>query len=377
MARDELKAQREQVRQRDQFLAMLGHELRNPLSAITMAVELDGEGAAAQYKAIVSRQARHLTRLVDDLLDVARVTTGKIVLQRAPIDVTDLVRRALLGTQAAMAQHQLSLQLEIAEQPLVVEADAVRLEQILVNLLNNAIKYTPAHGRIEVHVLALEDEAQVRVRDNGVGIAPDMLPRVFDLFAQAEGTLDRAKGGMGIGLTLVRSLVQLHGGRIEAESEGLGLGSTFIVHLPRSRERSLPSHRAPTPRTKTAQRQVLIIEDNDDSRELLASVLRRRKHEVETAVDGPSGVERALRRSFSAILIDIGLPGLDGYAVARALRAQLGHDVLMIAVTGYGQPEDKQRALDAGFDAHLTKPVELGRLEHLLARECGSNHATK
>jgi signal transduction histidine kinase/ActR/RegA family two-component response regulator len=380
MARDELKAQKEQVRQRDQFLAMLGHELRNPLSAITMAIELESEDGGAQYKAIVKRQARHLTRLVDDLLDVARVTSGKIVLQRAPLEVTELVRRTLLGMNPALLRHELSLRAELPEEELVVEADSVRLEQILVNLLNNAIKYTPPRGQIEVQVSGSAEQVELRVRDDGAGIAPEMLPRVFDLFAQAEGTLDRAKGGMGIGLTLVKSLVRLHGGSIAAESAGLGHGSTFVVRLPRAQGPSATtSTRLASARAGSRQRDVLIIEDNDDSRELMTSLLTRRSHKVSAAADGPSGVELALRQHPSAILVDIGLPGLDGYAVARELRPRLGSDVLMIAVTGYGQPEDKRRALEAGFDAHLTKPVDVQRLELLLARGPKSlaDHALK
>jgi signal transduction histidine kinase len=372
VARDELKAQREQVRQRDQFLAMLGHELRNPLSAISMAVAVEDDGAGAEYKAIVARQARHLTRLVDDLLDVSRVTSGKVALQRAPLDLSELTRRALATVSSTLAQAELSFRAQLPDEPVVIEGDAVRLEQVLINLLNNAIKYTPAGGRIELSLLARPDQVELRVRDDGVGIAPEMLPRVFDLFAQAEGTLDRAKGGMGIGLTLVQNLVHLHGGKVSAESEGIGHGSTFVVRLPRKAALTLrPSEPPASKHPKNCGRDVLIIEDNDDSRELMASMLRRRSHKVFAAADGPSGVELALGQHPNAILVDIGLPGLDGYAVARTLRPQLGRDVLMIAITGYGQPEDRRRALAAGFDEHLTKPVDLSRLELLLERAPG------
>lgn len=369
LARDELKAQREQVHQRDQFLAMLGHELRNPLAAITMAIELEGDEHAAHYKAIITRQARHLTRLVDDLLDVARVTSGKIVLQRAPIELNELVRRTLFSMNAAFLQHELTLRVDIPSEPLVVDGDSVRIEQIFVNLLNNAIKYTAKRGHVTVKLAGDAEQVELSVSDDGAGIAPDMLPRVFDLFAQAEGTLDRAKGGMGIGLTLVKSLVRLHSGSIVAESAGLTKGSRFTVRLPRVYTPGLKLSARPTQAPAVSmQRDVLIIEDNDDSRELMASMLRRRSHKVSAAADGPSGVELALRQHPSAILVDIGLPGLDGYAVARELRPRLGNEVLLIAVTGYGQPEDKLRALEAGFDAHMTKPVDVQRLEHLLAR---------
>jgi signal transduction histidine kinase/CheY-like chemotaxis protein len=373
IARAELYAQQRAVRERDQFLAMLGHELRNPLSAITMALELDASMQRSKYAEIVRRQVRHLTRLVDDLLDVARVTSGKIVLRREEVDLRALLQRCVNALRPS-AKNGTTLRELRADDPHVwVHADPVRLEQVITNLINNALKYTTAGGVIEVSVEAEGDHAVLRVHDTGVGLAPDMIDRVFELFTQVEDTLDRAKGGMGIGLTLVRSLVTLHGGTVEAQSAGLGQGSLFTVRLPRLAKTS-------DARAREAQRKdnhtdlpqpcdVLIIEDNDDTRELLAAILERRGHRVFTAQDGPTGVSEALARHPRVLLVDIGLPGLDGYAVARSIREKLGRSVCMVAITGYGQPEDRTRALDAGFDVHLIKPVDLAVLERLLSRE--------
>jgi signal transduction histidine kinase/CheY-like chemotaxis protein len=370
VARAELHAQQQGIRQRDQFLAMLGHELRNPLAAITMAIELDEQSERATYRAIVQRQARHLSRLVDDLLDVARVTSGKIVLQREPLELRELVERAIQSLSPTLHAQHMKVRVKAPQPTPQVNADAVRLEQIIVNLLTNAIKYTPAHGQLEVWIGRECEQAVLRVTDSGVGIAAEMLPRVFDLFTQAEATIDRAKGGMGIGLTLVRSLAELHGGSVEAHSEGLGKGSTFTVRLPglaRAADAPLRGAAAPSEPPARRSRNLLIIEDNDDSRELLACMLERLGHSVSTAADGLEGVAAALSQRPDAILIDIGLPGLDGYGVAQRVRFAFGPAVYLIALTGYGQPEDRARALQAGFDVHLTKPVDVGRLEQLLS----------
>lgn len=372
VARAELLAQQQAIRQRDQFLAMLGHELRNPLAAITMAIELHEENDSAAYRAIVQRQARHLGRLVDDLLDVARVTSGKITLQRAPLELREVVERAVQSLSAAVHAQRLTLRVRCGGpgSP-AVHADAVRVEQLLVNLLTNAVKYTPAGGNIEIWIGQDRDQAVLRVRDSGVGIAHEMLPHVFDLFTQVSATIDRAKGGMGIGLTLVRSLVELHGGSVDAYSEGLGKGSTFTVRLPAlAPPAAAQQRREEDPGEHPAARcnDVLIVEDNDDSRELLACMLSRLGHQVSTAADGLAGVESALSRRPDAVLVDIGLPGLDGYGVARKVRRALGAAVYLIALTGYGQPEDRARALEAGFDVHLTKPVDIAQLEQLLSR---------
>ncbi|MET0342608.1 MAG: ATP-binding protein [Polyangiales bacterium] len=369
-ARDELREQRRAVYLRDQFLAMLGHELRNPLSAIMMALELEGDGNARAHREVMRRQAKHLARLVDDLLDVSRVTSGKIVLRRESLDLTGLVARCVDALTALAASHEQTLTLRTHGEPVMVDADPVRIEQVLVNLITNASKYTPAGGNIVVELSASETEAQLAVRDDGVGISADMLPHVFDLFTQVESSLARAKGGMGIGLTLVRSLVGLHGGTVEAESDGVDRGSTFVVRLPRvAMQRSAaPSEAVAQAAQKPQGMRILVVEDNDDSRTLLAMLLSRRGHQVTTAVDGPSGVAEAIAQRPEALLVDIGLPGLDGYGVAREIRRALGDDVTLIALTGYGQPDDRARALAAGFDVHLTKPLNVAQVDALLSR---------
>jgi signal transduction histidine kinase/ActR/RegA family two-component response regulator len=373
-ARAELFEQQRAVKQRDQFLAMLGHELRNPLSAILLALNLEGDRAQAKYREIVGRQVRHLTRLVDDLLDVSRVTSGKITLKREPMDLAALTQRCVASLLPQVQREETTLRYRGPEQPLLVHADPVRLEQVITNLITNARKYA-ARGTIDVLVAEHDGEALLEVRDTGVGIAPEMLGRVFELFTQVEGTLDRAKGGMGIGLTLVRSLVELHGGTVSAESSGIGSGSVFTVRLPRFHESeraavSLPSDRERTSESRGArQYSILVVEDNPDSRELLITLLEARGHHVLSAADGTSGVEAALEHRPDVLLIDIGLPLLDGYGVAQRVRAALGGEPYMIAVTGYGQPDDRRRALAAGFDLHLTKPLDIARLDVLLSAE--------
>jgi CheY-like chemotaxis protein len=363
-ARAELAAQQRAVRERDQFLAMLGHELRNPLSAISMAINLDRDGNS-KYRDIMRRQVSHLSRLVDDLLDVSRVTQGRITLRKERLDLAALLQRSLAALGPALAQHQLGLQLN---RSLHVEGDPVRLEQVINNLLQNAIKYTPAGGRISV---ALDEEdgcVVLRVRDSGVGISPEMIGRVFDLFTQAEHSLDRAKGGMGIGLTLVRTLVELHGGKVEAASAGLGRGTVFTVRLPQPQREELQISPDQTGKIASRRHKLLVIEDNDDSRELLCALLTEYGHRVSSAADGLSGVEQALKVQPEVMLVDIGLPGLDGYGVAKRVRERYGSAPYLIALTGYGQPEDRARALASGFDEHLTKPLDIKQLESLLSK---------
>ena len=378
-ARAELQAQQRAVRERDQFLAMLGHELRNPLSAIGMAMQLDGHGPhASRYRDIMSRQLGHLTRLVDDLLDVARVTSGKIVLRCETVDLVALTQRCINQVRPALSEGT-TLELAKPQTQVFIQADPVRIEQVISNLLNNAIKYTGAGGQIQVELNIEGAEAVLRVRDSGIGLAPAMVERVFELFAQAEGSLDRAQGGMGIGLTLVRSLVELHDGTVSAASAGLGRGSEFTVRLPCSTTAAESGVRAtqeePAVQDHT-QEQVLIVEDNEDSRELLAAILTQRGYQVSTAEDGQSGIDGALSRRPQVLLVDIGLPGIDGYGLAREVRSKLGDDVYLVALTGYGQPQDRSRAMDAGFDVHMTKPVDIDALERLLAsRSAAANSA--
>jgi signal transduction histidine kinase/ActR/RegA family two-component response regulator len=360
------------VRQRDQFLAMLGHELRNPLAAIHNAVELahlygSPDERLGRPLAIVERQARHLTRLVDDLLDVSRVTSGKVTLQHRVVDIGALLRAVVQQVEPACRQRSLGLSLATTGEPGRVLGDPVRLEQVFSNLLTNAIKYTPLGGRIEVRLDVRDEDVDITVADTGVGIAAEALPHIFDLFNQAPPTLDRAQGGLGIGLTVVRSLVELHGGQVRPSSAGLGQGAQFMVRLPRTTAPVEDLNDADTEADDPHGRHILIIEDNADNRDSLRDLLEERGHRVDVASDGPQGIEEALRLRPEVALIDIGLPTLDGFEVARRLRRALGPDVFLIALTGYGQPEDKDLAKQAGFDAHLTKPMHPNDLERMLS----------
>jgi signal transduction histidine kinase len=368
-ARAEMARHKLAVRQRDQFLAMLGHELRNPLGAILLAVEMIKVGHAAQKHAeIIERQGNHLARLVDDLLDVARVTTGKVVLQQRPLELNALLRDSIDPQKRALGHAQsLSVSFSGAPREVLLEGDPVRLEQVFTNLFTNAVKYTPAGGRVEVSVEEADGEAIVRFKDSGVGISPEMLPRVFDLFAQADRTLDRSQGGLGIGLTLVRNLVELHGGSVSAFSEGLGRGSEFVVRLPRTAASvAAKGKRRDDGGGEGAVYRVLVVEDNADTRELLSTMLEHLGHDVRSARDGIAALDAARVFQPQVLLIDIGLPRIDGYEVARRARELLGRSAILVALTGYGQPEDKRRALDAGFDVHFTKPIDAKKLKRLL-----------
>ena len=363
---EERKSAERQNHAKDEFLAMLGHELRNPLSAISSAASLIGlpgvsvDGVARARK-IIQRQSQHLGRIVDDLLDLSRAMSGKILLNRAPLDLAPLLAACLETYKATgrSADYQLSVELDAGW----VDADATRLEQIASNLLDNALKYTPPGGRIALHCWSEEDEVVLTVSDSGVGISPALLPHVFDVFVQGTSTLDRSQGGLGIGLSLVRRLAELHGGSVLAESAGIGSGSTFTVRLPRCEQRTdsasvvaldLHSHVKPS---------VLLIEDNEDGREMMAMMLSCYGYEVRHAADGIEGLQLAVRHRPDLALVDIGLPGMDGYEVARRLRADPATCTMkLIALTGYGLADDRRRVLDAGFDQHLVKPVDIEQL---------------
>jgi signal transduction histidine kinase len=355
-------------RAKDQFLAMLSHELRNPMGAISTAahaLQEIGTGDERRLAAIIARQSRHLTSLLDDLLDVARVTAGKIELRRQPVDLGDILERCLRTLEAGerMGRHNL----EVRTEPAWVDGDPARLEQAITNLLGNAIKYTPDGGDIRVGLRREDGRAVLSVRDNGIGISPDVLPRIFDLFVQGERTLDRQEGGLGLGLTLVRQIVGLHGGVVEAWSEGGGQGSEFRVILPLYEGPRETAAEAREERARPAPRRVLIIEDNEDAREALRTLLELDGHQVEAAEDGRGGLELARDFVPDLVLLDIGLPGLDGYAVAQALASHPARSrMCVVAITGYGQESDRDRAREAGFDAHLIKPVEVDRLRELL-----------
>lgn len=372
-ARAALEERERAVGQRDQFLALLGHELRNPLGALRNAAKLLEHNAASLPRfpkplAIIDRQINTLTSLVDDLLDVARVTSGKISLKLAPVDLAELVRNLVEEAGRSNRERRLQLSLSAPSSPVVVMGDRLRLEQIINNLLTNALKYTPPGGRIEVTV-ANGDPVTLRVVDTGVGISAEVLPTIFEPFTQASQTLDRAQGGMGLGLSVVRSLVSLHGGEIVASSAGAGRGAVFTVLLPSvldtaalTADSNADSRVAPS-----RPRHILIVEDSDDNRESLQELLESQGHRVDTATDGEQGVERAIAVHPEVALVDIGLPRLDGYEVARRIRAAGGTDIFLVALTGYGQPDDRRRTAAAGFDVHLTKPIKLSDLGEILS----------
>jgi signal transduction histidine kinase/CheY-like chemotaxis protein len=356
-------------RAKDEFLAMLGHELRNPLGAIGSAMRVierlpstSGDHKAARD--IIARQTAHLAKIVDDLLDVGRVVSGRILLRRNLVDLAQAAAAAVATVRAAERHEEHEWTLELAT--VLVSADPTRIDQVLANLLGNAAKFTPAGGRIRVRVSEDAGEAVLAVEDSGPGVRPELLPQIFELFAKDPGLADQ--GGLGIGLALVKRLVELHGGSVGAENVA-GSGARFTVRLPAIPEpepvvardaRPLP---APRP---VRQARVLIVEDNDDSRVSLQRILQADGHLVSTARDARAGLEAAVAGSPNIAIVDIGLPGADGYQFARALRERLGSGVRLIALTGYGTEADRQRAAEAGFDAHLTKPVDFDRLLALI-----------
>ncbi len=362
----------ESNKRKDEFLAMLSHELRNPLAPIGNAVEIirrigGSEPRLGWAADIVERQVKQLKRLVDELLDVARISQGKIVLQTAPLELNALVRQALeLQRPAAEARRQ-GLTHTLPQQPVWVMGDSARLQQVLHNLLSNAHKYTHEGGNVHVSVGVDGGQAVLSVRDDGMGIEPALLPRVFDLFEQGSRTLDRSQGGLGVGLTLVQRLVRLHGGRIEAFSEGPGRGAEFRVRLPCIAADVQPEPAVARPATAAVARRLLLVDDNADVAETTAAMLVLAGHTVRTARDGAQALALAQEFAPDVVLLDIGLPGLDGYQVARLLRATPhGQRVRLVALTGYGMPADRQKSREAGFDDHLIKPVDPAALRALI-----------
>lgn len=369
-ARDLLERLEDAVRQRERFLAILGHELRNPLTAIRNAVQLarvrGGDDAdMARPLGIIHRQSRVLDRLVDDLLDVARVTSDKIVLQREIVEVGAVARQALEEQEPVFLARGVDITFAAAAEPLRVSADPARLGQILTNLLTNACKYTPSGGHVVVRVGRDGDRARVAVEDDGVGIPHELLPNIFEMFAQGDGSLERTQGGLGIGLTLARSLAQLHGGTLEAASPGPGRGSVFTLRLPLV-PAAAPVEERVAKSLPPARRSVVLVEDNTDTRDSLRELLELFGHDVRAAADGPEGLRLAADAMPDVAIVDVGLPGLSGYELAARLRAQVGDRIRLIALTGYGQPEDRRRAIESGFDAHMTKPVDIDDLHRLI-----------
>jgi len=366
-ARDEAEAA---SRAKDEFLAMMSHELRNPLNVIAAGLSIlesaaDAGDGLARTRQVIGKQVRHLATLMDDLLDIARVTSGKVVLNRAPLDLGATVERCLapLGGAEGRDQHRWETEFE----PVWVNGDETRIEQILTNVVGNAIKFTPEGGLISVRVTADDRHAVVRVTDSGVGIAPDLLPRMFDVFVQGDRRVDRPSSGLGLGLALVRRLTELHDGAVTAASDGPGRGASITIRLPRIPAPAPVTSRS-TARPAFARQRILLVEDNADARDMLRVLLELQGHEVHVAMDGDSALARARECRPTVALVDIGLPDMDGYAVAEKIRAaEHGRGVRLIALTGYGSEQDRQRAASAGFDAHLTKPVEPERLTLLLA----------
>ncbi len=375
--RRQTEALREADRRKDDFLAILAHELRNPLAPLRNAVQIlalrgDDSAVVAQTNELMDRQIQQMVRLVDDLLEVSRIGQGKISLQKAPVDLAEVVATAVETSRPMIESHHHKLTVSLPDRPVRVEADAARLAQVLSNLLNNAAKYTEDGGRIELSAQRTPKEAVLRVRDNGVGIAPEALPQVFDMFMQVESSTDRSQGGLGIGLTLVRRLVEMHGGKIEARSAGLGKGSEFLVRLPALAEpapesaRELPE--ASSASSAKGSRRTLVVDDNVDSAESMALVLRLQGHEVRLAYDGQSALEEAQSFRPEVMFLDLDLPKMDGYEVARRLRLEPAmRDMTLVAMTGYGQEEDRQRTQEAGFQLHLVKPVDFNKVDELLS----------
>ncbi|KQY01422.1 histidine kinase [Massilia sp. Root133] len=368
---EERRAAERKSSAKDEFLAMLGHELRNPLSAISSAGSLLGMpgvsgDAITRARVIIQRQSQHLSRIVDDLLDLSRAMSGKILLSRKRLDIATLVSSCLDTFRATGRTTGYDIDAQLA--PAWVDGDATRLEQIATNLIDNALKYTPAGGRIEITVVPIGEDVVLRVSDSGVGIAPDLLPHVFDVFVQGAISIDRSQGGLGIGLSLVRRLVELHGGTVSACSPGNSSGSTFEIRLPRT-DAALSADAPARARPQEAGKpKVLLIEDNDDGREMMATMLASFGYPVLQAGDGLEGVRVACSETPDVALVDIGLPGIDGYEVARRLRQDpAARAIRLIAVTGYGLEEDQRRVMEAGFDLHLVKPVDLNALLEQLA----------
>jgi len=359
---------------KDEFLAMLAHELRNPLAAITTAVQLSTmSGVQDQINwsmEVINRQVKHLTRLIDDLLDVSRITRGKVELRKEKIDAYPVINAALEAIRPLIKQrnHELIVSLRAG---LRLDADPTRLEQILVNLLANAAKYTESGGTIWFTAGHEGNDIVIKVRDTGIGIPPEKLPQMFELFAQGDRSLARSEGGLGIGLTLVRSLAEMHGGSVTATSEGPGKGSEFMVRLPAvaARAEEIPRLPAKTPQANAHRARILIVDDNVDMVRGLVRLLELLGHDVQTAYDGPTAVEAARVHRPEFVLLDLGLPGMDGYQVATRLRQEQGsQDAVIIAVTGYGQEDDRCRSREAGFDHHLVKPIDHNVLVTLISQ---------
>jgi CheY-like chemotaxis protein len=364
-AEDGLKAV---CRRKDEFLAMLAHELRNPLNAIQGALAILGQSEALPQtlemaRGMIGRQVRNMSRLIDDLLDVSRITHGKMPLAKELVNLAAVVESAIETCLPLMQSRQHLLDVNVPEGPVLLEVDPGRLEQVLSNLLDNAAKYTEVGGRLCISVSLEGGQAVLRIKDTGIGMTDDTLSKVFDLFVQADRTLDRSQGGLGIGLTLVKSIVEMHGGTVTAQSDGLGRGSEFTVHLPAWNGSPSAARR----REQGAPMRILVVDDNIDTTHGLALLLKRSGHEVRTAYRGEEALPAARAFLPEVVVLDIGLSGMDGYQVGRLLRAEKGlARVCIIAVSGYGNEKDRIRSRDAGFDHYLIKPIDMTMMDALL-----------
>jgi two-component system CheB/CheR fusion protein len=375
--REAERALREAGRRKDEFLGVLSHELRNPLAPIRNSLYLLERTPPLDERArraveIIGRQTAHLSRLIDDLLDVTRISSGKIRLRMARLDLVQLLSKTADDLSWVFGTAGLKLDIDLPEQPLWVDGDATRLSQIAGNLLSNASKFTPRGGtvrlaaRVECHS-AEAPAALIEVADTGTGIEPSMLPQMFQPFSQAERTVERSGGGLGLGLALVKGLVELHGGRVSVTSAGTGQGACFLVALPLAGPPAARAAPVRTPKGREGPRRILVVEDNRDAAESLRTALELNHHVVEVASDGPEGLSKAQQFKPDIVLCDIGLPGFDGYELARRLRA-LGQfrSVPLVAISGYGRPSDVRQAAEAGFQQHLTKPPDLVAVERLV-----------
>ena len=361
-------------RRKDEFLAMLSHELRNPLAPISNAVQIlrlqqDEDPLQHQARTMIERQVVQLTRLVDDLMEVARITTGRVQLRNDLVLMNGVIENAVASAMPLILEHEHTLTVNLSPEPIWLHADAARLEQIIVNLLTNAAKYTNNGGKIVLSVALNEQrECVIRLSDTGVGIAPELLPRIFDLFSQSERSLDRSRGGLGIGLALVHRLVEMHGGHVDIYS-ALGKGSEFVVTLPIVRAPSFPiENKVPEViRRATRELRVLVVDDNVDAADSLAMLVEMSGHAVTKAYDGPTALKAVAHTYPNVVLLDIGLPILTGYEVANQIRSDPKlRGIIIVAVTGYGQDTDKKMAFNAGFDYHLTKPVDYNKVQKIL-----------
>ncbi|MEP6778529.1 MAG: PAS domain S-box protein, partial [Gemmatimonadaceae bacterium] len=366
---DELKKSSQEM---TEFLAMLSHELRNPLAPITNAVAIlelhdTADPVVVSSRELIRRQATQLSRLVDDLLDVSRMTSGKIALMLTQVDLRDVVRHGVEACEWAATARDQAMKVVLPGRPVYVTGDFARLTQVVTNLVNNSVKYTGASGSISVTLEEIKGKATIRVADNGIGLRPELIERIFDLFAQEERGLARSEGGLGVGLSLVRRLIEMHGGVVTASSPGPELGSTFEVQLPLFTVKPLSAQAKPLARVERTPRRILIVDDNSDAIVSLALLLTHKGHTVASAMDGPEALALVATFKPELVLLDIGLPQMNGYDVAMQIRNDpaLSH-VVLCAVTGYGQEEDRRRTRDAGFDHHYTKPVDLSALDVLI-----------